>query len=31
MTDLWVDANVLVRFLTGEPPDLAQRAILLHR
>jgi predicted nucleic acid-binding protein len=29
MTDLWVDANVLLRFLTGEPPDLAQRALRL--
>lgn len=23
---LWVDANVLLRFLTGDPPDLAERA-----
>ncbi len=22
----WVDANVLLRFLTGDPPDLARRA-----
>ena len=22
----WVDANVLLRFLTGEPPELAERA-----
>lgn len=29
MTDLWVDANVLLRFLTGDPPDLAQRALRL--
>ncbi|GET39474.1 PIN domain-containing protein [Microseira wollei] len=29
MTDLWVDANVLLRFLTGEPPELAQRALRL--
>jgi predicted nucleic acid-binding protein len=27
MTNLWVDANILLRFLTGEPPDLAQRAL----
>ena len=29
MNDLWVDANVFLRFLTGEPPDLAQRALRL--
>ena len=29
MTDLWVDANILLRFLTGEPPALAQRALRL--
>jgi predicted nucleic acid-binding protein len=23
---LWIDANVLLRFLTGSPPDLAERA-----
>lgn len=23
---LWVDANVLLRFLTGDPPELARRA-----
>ena len=23
---LWVDANVLIRFLTGEPPEMADRA-----
>jgi predicted nucleic acid-binding protein len=23
---VWVDANVLLRFLTGEPPELAERA-----
>jgi predicted nucleic acid-binding protein len=23
---VWVDANVLLRFLTGEPPELAKRA-----
>jgi predicted nucleic acid-binding protein len=26
---LWVDANVLLRFLTGEPSDLAERAARL--
>lgn len=29
MTRLWVDANVLVRFLTGEPPELAERSAAL--
>ncbi|MEQ8468646.1 hypothetical protein [Coleofasciculus sp. E1-EBD-02] len=29
MTDLWVDANVLLRLLTGEPPDFAQRSLRL--
>lgn len=29
MTDLWVDANVLLRFITADPPDLAQRALRL--
>ncbi|QIN80651.1 PIN domain-containing protein [Rubrobacter marinus] len=23
---MWVDANVLIRFLTGEPPEMADRA-----
>lgn len=26
MNRVWVDANVLLRFLTGQPPDLAARA-----
>ncbi|QYJ15924.1 tRNA(fMet)-specific endonuclease VapC [Rubrobacter xylanophilus DSM 9941] len=26
MSTYWVDANVLVRFLTGEPPEMADRA-----
>ena len=26
MTELWVDANVMLRLLTGDPPDLAQRS-----
>jgi len=29
MTDLWVDANILLRLLTGDPPELAQRALKL--
>lgn len=29
MTRLWVDANVLLRFLTGEPKDLADKAASL--
>ena len=33
MADLWVegDANVLLRFLTGEPPELAERAFFGDR
>ncbi|UBF29177.1 PIN domain-containing protein [Kovacikia minuta CCNUW1] len=29
MTELWVDANVLLRLITGDPPELAQRAARL--
>lgn len=29
MKRLWVDANVLLRFLTGDPPELAERAARL--
>lgn len=29
MTRLWADANVLLRFLTGEPKDLADKAARL--
>ena len=29
MTRLWVDANVLLRFLTGEPKNLADKAARL--
>lgn len=29
MTDFWVDANVLLCFPTGEPPELAERALRL--
>jgi hypothetical protein len=25
----WVDANVLVRFLTDDPPEMAERAMRL--
>ena len=28
-TPLWLDANVLLRFLTGSPPELAGRAMRL--
>lgn len=31
MTPLWVDANVLLRLLTGDPPDMATRALELAR
>ena len=29
MTRLWVDANVLLRFITGEPSELAKRSARL--
>ena len=29
MKRLWVDANVLVRFLTGDPPEMAKRSAKL--
>lgn len=29
MRYLWVDANVLLRLLTGDPPDLAEKALRL--
>lgn len=29
MTRIWADANVLLRFLTGEPRDLAEKAARL--
>lgn len=29
MSDLWVNANVLLRLITGDPPELAQRALKL--
>lgn len=28
---VWVDANVILRFLTGEPPELADEAKLLMK
>lgn len=31
MTRAWVDANVLLRFLTGAPPELAARALDLFQ
>ena len=27
MKDFWIDANFILRFLTGEPQDLAERAL----
>ena len=29
MTELWVDANIMLRLLTGDPPDLAERSLRL--
>jgi predicted nucleic acid-binding protein len=29
MVYLWVDANVILRFLTGDPPDMAAKAMEL--
>ncbi len=26
VTDVWLDTNVILRFLTGDPPELARRA-----
>lgn len=31
MTEIWLDTNVLLRFLTGEPPELFRRAQRLMR
>jgi predicted nucleic acid-binding protein len=31
MTTLWVDANVVLRFLTAEPADQAEKALALVR
>jgi predicted nucleic acid-binding protein len=27
MNDFWIDANLILRFLTGEPQDLAERSL----
>lgn len=27
MNNFWIDANLILRFLTGEPQDLAERAL----
>jgi predicted nucleic acid-binding protein len=29
MTNLWIDANVLLRLLTNDPPEMAQKAVKL--
>ncbi|MEB3337389.1 MAG: PIN domain-containing protein [Leptolyngbyaceae bacterium] len=29
MNDFWVDTNIFLRLLTGDPPELAQRAFRL--
>ena len=29
MTNLWIDANILLRLLTGDPPEMAERAVRL--
>jgi predicted nucleic acid-binding protein len=31
VTEVWLDTNVVLRFLTGEPPDLFRRAQRLMR
>jgi predicted nucleic acid-binding protein len=31
MRELWLDANVVLRFLTGEPEELAQRSLRLFQ
>jgi predicted nucleic-acid-binding protein len=31
MNNLWIDTNVLLRFLTGDPPELAQKALALMK
>ena len=31
MINVWTDTNVLVRFITGDPPDMARRAQRLLR
>ncbi len=29
MTNLWIDANILLRLLTGDPPEMAERTVRL--
>lgn len=29
MPNLWIDANILLRLLTGDPPEMAERAVRL--
>jgi len=29
MAYIWVDANVILRFITGDPPEMAQKALAL--
>lgn len=29
MNELWLDANILIRFITQDPPDLYQRSVRL--
>lgn len=31
MTSVWVDTNILVRFITGDPGEMARRAQRLLR
>jgi hypothetical protein len=31
MTSLWIDTNVLLRFITGDPPDMAGKVFLLFQ
>ncbi|MDN5293617.1 MAG: hypothetical protein PWQ31_922 [Eubacteriales bacterium] len=31
MVYLWIDANVVLRFLTGDPPEMARKALQLMR
>ncbi|WP_258360725.1 hypothetical protein [Moorella sulfitireducens (nom. illeg.)] len=29
MTYLWIDANVILRFITGDPPEMAVKTLKL--
>ncbi|EEG78002.1 PIN domain-containing protein [Dethiobacter alkaliphilus] len=31
MNNLWLDTNVLLRFITGDPPEMARKALSLFR